>query len=572
MATKRIKFVLGWHMHQPHYREGGDGQYQLPWVYLHALKDYTDMAAHFENEPKMRAVVNFAPTLLEQLDDYARQIDASIEHGTATSDGLINLLSGYTAIPDDLSARLNIISDCQRCHAPQMIAPYSAYAALIAQLGDNPETPAADVVTGLDKQYFVDLLVWYHLSWLGESLKSHPVAKSLIEKQRYFTSADQQLLLSLMNESMQNLIPRYRALAEQGQIEISMTPYAHPIVPLLNDFENMQCAQPDAPRPESSHYPDGLARNHWHMQHGLQTHQHYFGTKPSGVWLSEGGISDDAIDILAEYDIRWTASGQGVWGNTCHQSAIDKALIHNKKALFSPFKVQSCDTKIFFRDDGLSDFIGFEYSNWDAQDAADNFVQNLENIHEFLGDEADKHVISVILDGENAWEYYPHNGAHFLSKLYAKLANHPLIETTTFADVCKNPQIKPLVVDKLCAGSWVYGSFSTWIGQDDKNRAWDYLVAAKQRFDHVMTSGQLSDEIQEKASKQLAICEGSDWFWWFGDYNASDSVRDFDLLFRSQLKRLYEILGESMPDYLNQPISLGGGNAENAGTMQRGVA
>ena len=482
------------------------------------------------------------------------------------------MLAGHTAIPEDTVGKLKIVSDCQRCHAPQIIEPYPGFAALIAQLGENPQQPDADVIEGLDKQYFVDLLVWYHLSWLGESLKSHPVAQSLMEKQSHFSSSDQQLLLSLMNEAMRNLIPRYRALAERGQIEISMTPYAHPIVPLLNDFDNMQCAQPEAPRPASSHYPDGLARNHWHMQQGLQTHENYFGKAPKGVWLSEGGISDDALDILAEYDIQWTASGQGVWSNTCHQSAIDKALIHNKKALFSPFKLEDCATKIFFRDDGLSDFIGFEYSNWDAEDAANNFVQNLENIHGFLGESVDEHVLSIVLDGENAWEYYPKNGSVFLSKLYASLANHPLIETTTFADVCDDPQVTPLTVDKLCAGSWVYGSFSTWIGQEDKNRAWDYLVAAKQTFDQVIASDELSDEDQGKANKQLAICEGSDWFWWFGDYNSSDSVRDFDLLFRSQLKRLYEILAQPMPEYLNQPISIGGGSAENAGTMQRGVA
>jgi len=572
MAAKKLKFVLGWHMHQPHYREGGDGLYQLPWVYLHALKDYTDMAAHFENEPDMRAVVNFAPTLLEQLDDYSSQIDSAIQHDTKTSDSLINLLGGHTDIPDDVIARSKIISDCQRCHAPQMIAPYPAFAALIQQLGDNPEAPNSNLVLALDKQYFVDLLVWYHLAWLGESLKTHSVAVSLIEKQHDYSLDDQRLLLSLMNEAMQGLIPRYRALAKRGQIEISMTPYAHPIVPLLNDFDNMRCAQPEAPRPKSSHYPGGLERNHWHMKKGFETHQHYFGEMPKGVWLSEGGVSDDALDILAEYDIQWTASGQGVWGNTCHQSSIDKALIHNKKALFSPFKLDDCETKIFFRDDGLSDFIGFEYSQWDAEQAVNDFVQNLENIHGFLGDTVDEHVVSVVLDGENAWEYYPHNGAYFLSKLYAKLANHPIIEATTFADVCDNAQVKPLNVEKLCAGSWVYGSFSTWIGQDDKNRAWDYLVDAKNCFDEATTSNKLSKDTRHKASKQLAICEGSDWFWWFGDYNASDSVRDFDLLFRSQLKRLYELLDCPMPDYLNQPISVGGGDSENAGTMQRGVA
>lgn len=570
MATKKLKFVLGWHMHQPHYREGEHGTYHLPWVYLHALKDYTDMAAHFENEPGMRAVVNFAPTLLEQLDDYASQIQALIQNGQATSDRLINQLSGHEAIAEDIAIRQKIIRDCQRCHAPQMITPYPAFATLIERLGDDPEKPSDSLVSQLDSQYFIDLLVWYHLSWLGESLKSHPTAVRLMNKQHDFTSADRHDLLELMYQAMHDIIPRYRKLSERGQIELSMTPYAHPIVPLLNDFENMQCAQPEAPRPHTRHYPNGLERNHWHMQTGLKTFEHYFGITPQGVWLSEGGVSDDALDLLAEYGIRWTASGQGVWSNTCYRSSIDHALIHNKKALFSPFQLNDVSVQVFFRDDGLSDFIGFEYSHWDAQHAADDFVKHLENIHEFLGEDVDQHVLSIILDGENAWEYYPHNGAYFLSKLYQQLANHPLIDVTTFADVCNDPNVTPINIAQLCAGSWVYGSFSTWIGQEDKNRAWDYLVAAKQTYDAVIS---LLDPIrQEQAARQLAICEGSDWFWWFGDYNASGSVRDFDQLFRAQMKHLYELLNTEAPEYLNQAISVGGGNAENAGTMQRGVA
>ena len=572
MAAKKLKFVLGWHMHQPHYREGGDGNYQLPWVYLHALKDYTDMAAHFENEPNMRAVVNFAPTLLEQLDDYARQTEACLEHNTPTADGLLNLLSGKTEIPQATDQRLKLISDCQRCFAPQMVAPFPAFSALIDQLGNQPQSPNPQLVNQLSNQYFVDLLVWYHLAWLGESIKTQAVAAALIDKQSNYTPSDQRLLLSLISETMKGILPRYRELAEQGQIELSMTPYAHPIVPLLNDFDNMQCAQAKAPRPSSSHYPDGLARNHWHMRKGLETHQHYFGSNPQGIWLSEGGISDDALDLLGEYDIQWTASGQGVWSNTCHRSAIDEALVHNKKALFSPFKLDDCETKVFFRDDGLSDFIGFEYSNWDAEDASNNFVHNLENIHGFLGDAVDEHVVTIFLDGENAWEYYPRNGWDFLSSLYRKLADHPLIETSTFSDACNDPSIHALSVNKLCAGSWVYGSFSTWIGQKDKNLAWDYLVAAKQTFDTAIANKEFAPDAEDKIAKQLAICEGSDWFWWFGDSNSSDSVRDFDLLFRSQLKRLYQMLNQPQPDYLDEPISVGGGNAENAGTMQRGVA
>jgi alpha-amylase/alpha-mannosidase (GH57 family) len=239
----------------------------------------------------------------------------------------------------------------------------------------------------------------------------------------------------------------------------------------------------------------------------------------------------------------------------------------NKRALFKPYQYQDSKTKMFFRDDGLSDFIGFEYSHWNAQDAAHDFVGHLQNIDNFLGDSADDQVVSVILDGENAWEYYIDNGYHFLDALYDKLSNNPQINLCTFDQLSEQLEATP--VNQLCAGSWVYGSFSTWIGQEDKNRAWEYLVAAKQAYDQRIASGELAAEVVEKAELQLAICEGSDWFWWFGDYNSSGSVSDFDILFRTQLRLLYEIIGATPPDTLKHPISFGGGNSENSGTMRR---
>ncbi|MCB1640047.1 MAG: glycoside hydrolase, partial [Thiothrix sp.] len=214
----------------------------------------------------------------------------------------------------------------------------------------------------------------------------------------------------------------------------------------------------------------------------------------------------------------------------------------------------------------LSDLIGFKYSDWGASDAAGDFVHHLESITRFMGDEASQRVVPIILDGENAWEYYPDNGSHFLSALYERLSQSPLLAPTHFRTMAA--QLPGQHLPKICAGSWVYGSFSTWIGSPDKNRGWDLLVEAKHCLDRVLADGQLKPEQHEKILRQLGVCEGSDWFWWFGDYNPADSVRDFEGLYRRQLGRLYSLLGQTVPAALSQPVSSGGGAAENAGTMR----
>ena len=296
-------------------------------------------------------------------------------------------------------------------------------------------------------------------------------------QERDFSAADRHELLHLMQKCMAGLIPRYRALAERGQIELSMTPYGHPIVPLLNDFANLRDALPDVPVPEAESYPGGAERARWHLRHGVEVFQRYFGMKPKGVWLSEGGVSEDALAQLDEMGMAWTASGEGVWRSSCVKSGCKEDETQAKRALFSPAQVDGFSTRVFFRDDGLSDLIGFKYSDWHADDAVADFVQHLKNIAGFFGKDADRHVVSVILDGENAWEYYPDNGHHFLDALYASLSSHPSLTVSTFAEQVERTPSRP--IKRLAAGSWVYGSFSTWIGSNDKNRGWDYLVAAK---------------------------------------------------------------------------------------------
>lgn len=571
MANGQLNVVLCWHMHQPWYRNGLDGEYRLPWVYLHGIKDYSDMAAHLEKHSRMRSVVNFAPVLLEQIDDYAQQLSAFLSNATPMQDKLLNLLAGVEPVPADTAARAELIAECQRCHAPTMIHSHAPFQRLFKMIGATDESGIGSKrfrcsLVYLSDQFFLDLLTWYHLAWMGQSLQDLPIIQRLLERGSEFSAADRRDLLGVMRDCLAGLIPRYRKLAERGQVELSMTPYMHPIVPLLNDFNNLRCSLPDAPVPQTRHYPDGEVRSRWHLQQGIDVFQHYFGLKPQGVWLSEGGISEDAVSLLDELGIRWTASGEGVWRNSCRLSGYDGEDEHSKRSLFMPYQQVDSKVRVFFRDDGLSDLIGFKYSTWHARDAVADFVQHLENIAVFLNHNASNQVVSIILDGENAWEYYPKNGAYFLDALYAALSNSDQIKMVTFAEASNLPT---RTMPKICAGSWVYGSFSTWIGSPDKNRGWDYLAAAKVAFDEVMAAGTLDTQQQTLASRQLGICEGSDWFWWFGDYNPADSVRDFERLFRQQLRKLYEMLGVDAPEYLDKPMSQGGAGAENAGTMRR---
>lgn len=571
MEAKKLKVVICWHMHQPHYRDGLDGIYRLPWVYLHAIKDYVDMVWHLEACPEAKVVVNFAPVLLEQLDDYAQQMSLWLDEKKPMSDPLLNLVSGEAAIPTNGAKRIEIIQHCQRAHAPTMIDILPGFKRLLDLVQDdlNADAPNQICLNYLNDQYFTDVLMWYHLAWLGISLRElDPRVKPLMAKQSHFTPEDQRQLILIMRDAVASIIPRYKALLDSGQIEISMTPYGHPIVPLLIDFESMCDAMHDAPKPSYEGYPDGYERAKWHMQHGLEVFENHFDSRPQGIWLSEGAVSRESIGLLDEFAIKWSASGEGVWRHSCEASCINQHDMNSKKALYQPLQLASKNCALFFRDDGLSDLVGFQYKDWHAEDAAADFAHHISNIGRSLGDKVEEHVVSIILDGENAWEYYPDNASHFISALYAKLSTDPKIEMTTFSQAIDDGvSVRNLPV--LKAGSWVYGSFSTWIGDKDKNRGWDLLVEAKQCFDKKIASTTLSKKQLEETTQQLAICEGSDWFWWFGDYNPSGSVQDFDKLYRRHLKRLYELLGEVPPAVLDSPISLGGGDMENSGTMRR---
>jgi alpha-amylase/alpha-mannosidase (GH57 family) len=564
-VDSRLRVVLCWHMHQPNYFDPSTNEYILPWTYLHAIKDYIDMAAHLEEVPEAKAVVNFAPILLEQLDAYSRQVSGFLQEGKAIQDHLLEALVSPT-LPENVEDRIRLVKECLRANEKTIInrfADYQRLADIAKRLQDKP-----DEWIYLNDQYMADIVTWYHLGWIGETVRRRDArVKALTEKGNSYSLHDRHQLMEVINELLQGVIERYRRLAEKGQIELSVTPYAHPIVPLLLDLKSAHEAMPQAPLPLADSYPGGEERAVWHIRKGMEVFEHYFGFPPQGCWPSEGSVSMAALKLLDQHGLRWAASGESVLSNSLASELTPEAL-RKPQALHQAYRPQGQNIACFFRDDGLADSIGFRYSTWHADDAVGDLVHHLENIAKSCADKPDA-VVSIILDGENAWEYFPENGFYFLSALYQRLSSSKRFRLTTFSE-CLQAQPPKDELPHIVAGSWVYGTFSTWIGERDKNRGWDMLVEAKRTYDSVIASGRLSEEQCQHAEHQLAICEGSDWFWWFGDYNPSDAVHDFERLFRLQLATLYQMLVEEPPEYLAHSFTHGGGTPAAGGVMRQG--
>lgn len=546
-----MNIVLCWHMHQPDYRLGG--RYLKPWTWLHAIKDYSDMAAHLERVPGARAVVNFSPVLIEQLQDYPRRIRALLERSEPVGDLVLDALGGIAG-----GDRAPLLAQLLRVNEKRMKSRFDRY----SRLADR----AKAVLEGggdIDDQEVHDLLVWYVIAWLGECLRGLPLVRDLAARKRDYSAEDRCALLAMVAGVLEELLPRYRKLAGDGAIELSVTPYAHPILPLLLDFESASEAMPEVLLPEAN-YPGGEARCDWHLNEARCVFLDAFGIEPAGCWPSEGALSEETLLLLARHHFRWTASGSQVLMNSLRRAGLED-VHHPHHHAWQPDEGPAC----FFRDDGLSDLIGFEYSKWPAEDAVADFLRRLEKRREeALAAGNPSPVLGIIMDGENAWEYYEENGRDFLQALYARLADHPVLNLTTFSEALKSASVQSLPA--LCAGSWVHGNLSTWIGEGTKNRAWGLLVDAKRAVD---SSVQAQDP---PVLRQLAICEASDWFWWPGEGELLRDAPEFDALFRRNLAALYELIGVAPPEILAQPLlssrSDDGDHPDfEAGAMRRSV-
>ena len=547
-----------WHMHQPQYEDLISKEFYLPWAYLHGIKDYSDMAFALEQNINARAVINFSTVLLQQIDEYRTQLQQFFDQDEAPRDPLLAML-GATSAPQSPAERLKIIKQCLRANQKNLIERFPVYQGLcsIAQQVIDDRLP----LSYLSEQFIFDLVTWYHIAWMGESIRLHdPRIARLVALNSEFSHASRYQLLEVIFETINSLTARYRKLYEAKRIELSFTPLAHPIIPLLLDFDSA-CQSQQGTLVPTPNYPGGEARSRVHIEQGIAVFKRHFGTEPTGCWAAEGGISMATLKLFDQYNLKWTASGLGVLNKSLQQHQRDDEP-------HQAFQFNGCQIRCFFRDDHLSDLIGFTYHDWNATDAISNLISKIEQMHQQRPNS--KMIVAIILDGENCWEYYHHNGYYFLQALYAYLADHEKIQLTTFSEYLERQPEHPQL-PSLVPGSWVYGDFSTWIGHPEKNRGWALLIGAKQAYDQIIQT--LPETEQELAAEQLAICESSDWFWWLGDYNAPDSVRSFDHLFRLHLKNLYLRLKLTPPVELDQPISkghTGDAGPENDGVMRRG--
>lgn len=550
MPTERLRVVLCWHMHQPEYRNPVGGRFLAPWVYLHALKDYADMAAHLEANPAACAVVNFTPVLLDQLDACAQRLNGVCRGLGAVGDPLLDTLAqSVLALGEE--ERRTVVAACLHAHRQRMVERFPAYRRLveIAELALNRR----EAFAYLDDSFVFDLLVWYHLAWLGESLRGDRRHVALVEKERRFDGHDRMLLLELVRDVLVALPGRYRALAAQGRVELSTTPWSHPILPLLLSFGSAREARPELPLPALAAYPGGAVRVERQLRDAIDTHRRLFDHVPAGCWSSEAAISEAALARLGAAGFGWTVSSQTVLRHSLPLHAPQSDQLHR------PYRMRGGGPAVFFRDDELSDRIGFVYKDWRPEDAVDDLVARLRAIA--AEPAGPGRVVAIALDGENAWEHYEANGQAFLRGLYAELAGHPALEPTTFARCLADPGVPLPSLERLVAGSWVYGDLTTWIGSRGKNRAWDMLVEAKLAFDRADAAHDAA------ASRQLAVCEGSDWFWWPDGHHPAAAVASFERMYRMHLAGLYRLIGRDAPDYLGHPFTHGSQHATEVVTM-----
>lgn len=562
-AVQPLRVVLCWHMHQPEYQDLVSGEHLLPWTYLHAIKDYVDMAVHLESQPDATAVVNFSPVLIEQIGDYSTQVSAWLRTGERIRNSVLALLTPE-GMPDDAPGRAAAIRACLKANRERLIERFAPYKALAEMAFGFLERGAIEYAS---RQFLLDLAVWFHLAWLGETVRlGDPRAQILIARERQYTVEDCRTLLEIIGDILSGLIPRYRRLLGSGQVELSVTPYGHPILPLMLDFRSAREAQPKIELPAPGEYPGGDDRVSWHIARAVQVFTNAFGVQPRGCWPAEGGVSARTLAMLDDFGFDWVASGEAVLRHSLTASQAGESE-RPVRLLHRPYRLPGQDVCCFFRHDAFSDLIGFTYAKWHGDDAALNLLHHLEQLAAVYENEPD-HVVAIILDGENAWEYYPNNAHFFLTALYQRLAGSPRLKLTTFSR-CLAEGVPAAELKEMIAGSWVHGNFSTWIGHPAKNRAWELLCDAKRAFDRVVVEGSLTEDEQLAAERQLGICEGSDWCWWFGDDNPSDAVHSFDLLYRRHLTNLYRILEEEVPVELSQEIAQGGGVAELGGVMKR---
>jgi alpha-amylase/alpha-mannosidase (GH57 family) len=545
-------------MHQPYYKDTVTGEYILPWARLHGAREYIHMAEVLAQYPKIKATFNFVPSLTEQIEEYAR--------GEAI-DRALALSRQDTWSEDD---KAYILSFCFSVNWNNIVRRYPRYSQLL-ELRHQVKGEASL----LDDHYYRDLVAWFNLAWLDHlALENDPDLRSLAEKGKNFTREDIDLILRKQQQYLARVLPLYNHLRDRGQIEITTSPYHHPILPLLVDSDTAHRASPGMPLPDPPfRHPEDAAEQ---IRLAVEAHRTAFGKAPLGMWPPEGAVCPEILPILAHHGFRWFATDEAILSSSLGVPIERDAYFHLEapRILYQPYAVKvggqpfappsvpptsegeegGRQLAAIFRDHVLSDRIGFVYQSMDGREAAEDLIHRLQVAYERLDDPDTPYLLSIILDGENCWESYPDYGDPFLHHLYQRLSEETTIETVTVSDYLERFPPRE-TIEHLATGSWIGGNLETWIGEAEQNRAWEVLRRVREEL--VAWQGATPGagfDVLEDAWRQIYIAEGSDWFWWYYSRNVSGQDQLFDQAFRQHLSRVYYAIGRPVPPWLTEPI------------------
>jgi len=531
-----------WHHHQPYYRDPGRDVYVLPWVRMHAVKDYLHMAEVLREHPDIKATFNLVPSLVEQILAYAN----------GEAEDAMSLLGRQSSWTDEEKRLILNFGFSINWH--RIAFQFPRYRELIAQ----QEVVLRQPDTFSDQDYR-DLLVWFNLAWTDPNLlEQDERLRRLVEKGRGFTIADFETVIAVHREICARVLPAYRELADRGQVELTTSPYHHPILPLLVNTDHARRATPDLPVPDPpfSALEDVTAQ----IRMGMAAHSDTLGQTAQGLWPPEHAVSPEVLPFFLSNGVQWFVSDEAVLGGSLgiffHRDEQEQ--VWEPRRLYQPYRIRTLhgDIVAVFRDHILSDKIGFTYMHYPPHQAAEDLIVRLQTIYYRLNDPTNPYLVVIALDGENAWEHYEHNGDPFLTELYRRLASHPLLETTTVTEYVDRFGTRA-ELDRLATGSWINGDLTTWIGDPEHNVAWSLLRDTRRDLVQYQDEHEGNPSWQdalERAWRHLYIAEASDWFWWYSHRNTSDQDMLFDALFRANLAEVYRSLGVTVPPALLRPI------------------
>ena len=541
---EKLQLAFLWNHHQPFYRNAR-GFYQMPWVRFFSTRNYLDILKLLETFPAIRQTVNISPALLLQLEDYTHK-------GAKDLVWILTEIPAATLTPDKKAA---ILDNFFVAKSQNMIKPYPRYFELYNRYkAYYRKAPAIDFVDEFSTQDYLDIQVWYNLTWIGQITRERQTIRRLFEKGHDFEEADKQILLRETRSILQELLPAYRRAATGNQIELATSPQYHPVLPLLIDTQTAVIARPGLPIPlPPIALPEDAAAQ---LAGGLEIFRRLLDHEPAGLWPPEGGVSEATVNLLAHQPLDWIATDQSILARSLGKR-------YDSLAIYRPWQYHGGQRPLpmFFRDHYLSDAIRVVYHKWPIEKAVDDFLDRLYDIRRKIVRRSGaaslrEHLVTVVLMGDKFWNHYRASGYPFLTALFERLSRDRKVVTTTFSRFLDTSPTIP-ALSRVAPGSWRNSNFNVWIGSQEDNRAWEQLRMTRSFLTAKEQEGVIPDDQLAKAWEHIYITEGSDWYWWYGEEHASDQDLELDQLFRENLMQVYDICGAEIPPDLYQTIKQG---------------